>query len=76
MSLTTGIKLFLIEYSLWLFVEIGTTMGLGNIISQTAMEKRTLGTIDWARVTRFAAFGYFISVDGEMICLKNWFWFS
>jgi hypothetical protein len=46
-------------------------MGLGNIISQTAMEKRTLGTIDWARVTRFAAFGYFISVDGEMICLKN-----
>jgi len=52
------------------FVEIGTTMGLGNIISQTAMEKRTLGTIDWARVTRFAAFGYFISVD-DLLCLKN-----
>ncbi|CAF2549771.1 unnamed protein product [Rotaria sp. Silwood2] len=39
----------------------GTTMGLGNIISQTIMEDRTLNTIDWARVTRFAAFGYLFS---------------
>jgi hypothetical protein len=37
-------------------------MGLGNIISQTVIEKRTLNTIDWPRVTRFAAFGYFLSV--------------
>ncbi|CAF1451384.1 unnamed protein product [Adineta ricciae] len=39
----------------------GTTMGLGNVISQTAIEKRTLKTIDWARVSRFAAFGYLFS---------------
>ncbi|CAF0983383.1 unnamed protein product [Adineta steineri] len=39
----------------------GTTMGLGNIISQTIIEKRTLSTIDWPRVTRFAAFGYLFS---------------
>ncbi|CAF0984333.1 unnamed protein product [Rotaria sordida] len=39
----------------------GTTMGLGNIISQTIIENRTLKTIDWPRVTRFAGFGYLFS---------------
>lgn len=37
-------------------------MGLGNVISQTVIEKRTLKTVDWARVSRFAAFGYLFSV--------------
>ncbi|CAF1392049.1 unnamed protein product [Rotaria magnacalcarata] len=36
----------------------GTTMGLGNIISQTVIEKRTIDTVDWGRVARFSAFGY------------------
>jgi hypothetical protein len=38
-------------------------MGLGSVISQTVIEKRSLNAIDWSRVTRFAAFGYLISVD-------------
>jgi hypothetical protein len=37
-------------------------MGLGNIISQTVMEKRSLNNLDWPRITRFAAFGYLVSV--------------
>ena len=37
-------------------------MGLGNIISQAIIEKRTLNDLDWARITRFAAFGYLFSV--------------
>jgi len=41
----------------------GTTMGLGNIISQTIIEKRTLKTLDWPRITRFAAYGYLFSVE-------------
>lgn len=36
-------------------------MGLGNIISQTIIEKRTLKTLDWPRITRFAAYGYLFS---------------
>jgi hypothetical protein len=38
-------------------------MGLGNIISQTVIEKRSLNNIDWPRVTRFAAYGYLFAVD-------------
>lgn len=37
-------------------------MGLGNIISQTLIEKRTIDNIDWTRVTRFAGFGFIIAV--------------
>ena len=37
-------------------------MGLGNVISQTIMEKRTLSSIDWPRVTRLAAYGYLFTV--------------
>ena len=33
-------------------------MGLGNIISQAVMEKKSLNTLDWPRVARFAAYGY------------------
>lgn len=40
-------------------------MGLGNIISQTLMEKKTLNSIDWPRVTRFAAYGYLFMVFVE-----------
>jgi hypothetical protein len=46
-------------------------MGLGNIISQTTMEKKTLDTLDWPRVARFAAFGYFFTViRGEIVYLN------
>jgi hypothetical protein len=40
----------------------GTTMGLGNIISQTLIEHRGLMDLDWTRIVRFAAFGYVFSV--------------
>lgn len=37
-------------------------MGLGSIISQTIIEQRGLMDLDWNRIIRFAAFGYFFSV--------------
>lgn len=37
-------------------------MGLGSIISQTIIEQRGLMDLDWQRIIRFAAFGYFFSV--------------
>jgi len=37
-------------------------MGLGSIISQTIIEHRGLMDLDWNRIIRFAAFGYFFSV--------------
>lgn len=46
-------------------------MGLGNVISQAAIEKRSLNNIDWRRVTRFAAFGYLISVDREKLSYQT-----
>jgi hypothetical protein len=45
-------------------------MGLGNVISQTMIEKRSLSTIDWPRVTRFAAYGYIFTVYFDNIDLK------
>ena len=44
-------------------VSLGTTMGLGNIISQTVIEKRALTNLDWARIARFSAFGYLFTVQ-------------
>ena len=41
-------------------------MGLGNIISQTVIEKRNLNNLDWKRITRFAAFGYIFTV--QFVC--------
>ena len=38
-------------------------MGLGSIISQTTIEQRDLIDLDWDRIIRFAAFGYFFSVS-------------
>lgn len=38
-------------------------MGLGNIISQAIIEKKSLGNLDWPRVARFASFGYLFAVD-------------
>jgi len=38
-------------------------MGLGNIISQSVIEKKSLNALDWPRVARFAAYGYFFAVD-------------
>lgn len=38
-------------------------MGLGNIISQAIIEKKTIDSLDWPRVARFAAFGYIFSVE-------------
>lgn len=38
-------------------------MGLGSIISQTIIEQRGLMDLDWNRIIRFAAFGYFFSVS-------------
>lgn len=38
-------------------------MGLGNIISQAMIEKKTIDSLDWPRVARFAAFGYLFSVE-------------
>ena len=40
-------------------------MGLGSIISQTMIEHRHLLDLDWGRIIRFAAFGYFLSVDNS-----------
>lgn len=37
-------------------------MGLGNVISQTLVEYRTVTAIDWIRVIRFAAYGCLFSV--------------
>ncbi|CAF4208374.1 unnamed protein product [Rotaria magnacalcarata] len=45
----------------------GTTMGLGNIISQTVIEKRTIDTVDWGRVARFSAFGYIAAVQIDIL---------
>jgi hypothetical protein len=42
-------------------------MGLGSIISQTIIEHRGLIDLDWNRIVRFAAFGYFFSVDNFSI---------
>ena len=42
-------------------------MGLGSVISQTMIEHRGLMDLDWRRILRFAAFGYFFSVSGESL---------
>jgi len=49
-------------------------MGLGSIISQTIIEHRGLMDLDWNRIIRFAAFGYFFSVkkiSKEICSLKS-----
>jgi hypothetical protein len=51
-------------------------MGLGNVISQAAMEKKSLNTIDWPRVARFAAYGYFFAVDSPSRYLENRIYYS
>lgn len=38
-------------------------MGLGNVISQSIIEKKSLNNLDWARVARFASFGYLFAVE-------------
>ena len=38
-------------------------MGLGNVISQAVIEKKSLSNLDWPRVARFASFGYLFAVD-------------
>ena len=45
----------------------GTTMAIGNIISQTMIEHRHLLDLDWTRTFRFAAFGYFFGVKRRTI---------
>jgi hypothetical protein len=37
-------------------------MGLGNVISQTLIEKRPLNAVDWPRAARFSTFGFFVGV--------------
>ncbi|UJR36883.1 hypothetical protein I4U23_029596 [Adineta vaga] len=61
-SILRGYNQFVLRYPLVaMSLTTGTTMGLGNVISQTVIEKRSLSTVDWSRVTRFAAFGYLFS---------------
>ena len=48
-------------FSLFVF-EKGTTMAIGNVISQTMIEHRKLIDLDLSRTFRFAAFGYFLGV--------------
>lgn len=37
-------------------------MAIGNLVSQTLIEHRTLLSLEWSRTFRFAAFGYLIGV--------------
>lgn len=67
MSLTTGTDCW--DDASSRRVCLGTTMGLGNIISQTIIEKRNLNNLDWTRITRFAAFGYLFTV--QFVCTTH-----
>lgn len=52
---------FVIKYPLFaMALTTGTTMAIGNVISQTMIEHRKLIDLDLSRTFRFAAFGYFV----------------
>lgn len=63
MSLTSLYKRALVKYPVLVqSVQSGILMGTGDIIAQTMVEKRTIGTIDGMRVFRFFGIGFCIGV--------------
>lgn len=49
-------------------VQTGVLMAAGDVISQSAVEKTPLTSIDVARTLRFSSIGFFVVVSMTNIC--------